>query len=96
MENTVQVKIDEKRKSKASKVFAKSNLTLTKAIRLFVNRSIENDAIPVSLLIPNDSEMDKKGIDALRKMQLISAMNGNSAMTLDEINMEISAARNGL
>lgn len=93
MENLVKVKLDEGRKTRASTVFAKSNLSLPGAIRLFVNRSIENDEIPLSLLMPRDSEMDSKGLAALRKMQMIAALNGNSEMTLDDINAEISEAR---
>lgn len=96
MENVVQIKIDEKRKEKASSIFSKNNLTLPSAIRLFVNRSIENNSIPVSLLMPKESDMDKNAIKALREMQLISALNGNSEMSLDEINAEISASRQGL
>ena len=96
MENVVKIKLDEKRKNRASIVFAKNNLSLPNAIRLFVNRSIEDEGIPISLLMPKESEMDVAGISALRKMQMISAMNGNSEMTLDEINAEIDAARKGL
>ena len=45
------------------------------------------------LLLPPDSEMDSKGIKALRKMQSISEANGNNNLSLDEINEEIRAAR---
>ncbi len=96
MENLLKVKLDDARKNKAIHVFSKNNLSLPSAVRLFVNRSIENDGIPVSLLIPKESEMDCAGITALRKMQMISELNGNSNMTLEEINAEIDAARKGL
>ena len=49
-----------------------------------------------SLLMPKESDMDKNAIKALREMQLISALNGNSEMSLDEINAEITASRQGL
>ena len=39
--------------------------------------------------------MDQTGLKALRQMQLISSLNGNSEMTLDEINAEIAEARKG-
>lgn len=93
MENIIQVKIDETRKKKATSIFAKSNLTLPNAIRLFLKRSLSNNSIPSSLLIPADNEMDQTGLKALRQMQLISSLNGNSEMTLDEINAEIAEAR---
>lgn len=45
------------------------------------------------ILLPPDSEMDFKGIKALRKMQSISEANGNNNLSLDEINEEIRAVR---
>ncbi len=47
----------------------------------------------LNLIMPKDSEMDTKGLRALREMQRISALNGNIKMTLDEINAEIKAVR---
>lgn len=93
MENVVKVKLDEKRKKRASAVFAKDGVSLPGAIRLFVSRSMEDDGILPSLLMPKDSDMDPKGLKALREMQMISSLNGNSEMSLDEINEEIAAAR---
>ena len=49
-----------------------------------------------SLLMPKESEMDPQGFYALKEMNRISEMNGNSNMTLDEINAEIDACRKGL
>ena len=46
-----------------------------------------------SLCIPYKNEMDQTGLKALRQMQLISSQNGNSEMTLEEINAEIAAVR---
>ena len=47
----------------------------------------------LNLIMPKDSEMDTKGLEALREMQRISALNGNCNMTLEEINAEIKATR---
>ncbi len=47
----------------------------------------------ISLLMPKESEMDPVGFRALQNMHRISEMNGNSNMTLDEINAEIDAYR---
>ena len=47
----------------------------------------------ISLLMPKESEMDPVGFWALQNMRQISEMNGNSNMTLDEINAEIDAYR---
>ena len=37
--------------------------------------------------------LDRKGLEAMRTMSVIAAVNGISDMTLDEINAEISEAR---
>lgn len=47
----------------------------------------------ISLLMPKESEMDPVGFWALQNMRRISKLNGNSNMTLDEINAEIDAYR---
>ena len=47
----------------------------------------------ISLLMPKESEMDPVGFWALQNMRQISEMNGNSNITLDEINAEIDAYR---
>ena len=46
--------------------------------------------------MPDESEMDPDGFWALQNMRRISEMNGNSNMTLDDINAEIDAYRKGL
>ncbi|MBR5964667.1 MAG: hypothetical protein IK015_00920 [Treponema sp.] len=43
--------------------------------------------------MPKESEMDPAGFWALQNMRRISKLNGNSNMTLDEINAEIDAYR---
>ena len=37
--------------------------------------------------------MDEVGLKVLRQMQMDSSLNGNSEMTLEEINAEIAAVR---
>ena len=54
---------------------------------------IDETNISPSLRIPYKNEMDQAGLKALRQMQLISSQNGNSEMTLEEINAEFAAVR---
>ncbi len=42
---------------------------------------------------PKNPYIATKALEALREMQRISELNGNSEMTLEEINAEIYAAR---
>ncbi len=54
---------------------------------------IDETNISSSLRIPYKNEMDEVGLKALRQMQMDSWLNGNSEMTLEEINAEIAAVR---
>lgn len=54
---------------------------------------IDETNISSSLRILYKNEMDEVGLKALRQMQMDSSLNGNSEMTLEEINAEIAAVR---
>ena len=54
---------------------------------------IDETNISSSLRIPYKNEMDEVGLKVLRQMQMDSSLNGNSEMTLEEINAEIAAVR---
>ena len=56
-----------------------------------VSRLIQENGIPFSMKL--DAEQENRGITAMKAAARIAAENGISDMTLDEINAEISAAR---
>ncbi len=86
----IQIRIDDGLKNQAASIFSKTGLNLSTAIRLFFKKTVVEGGLPF------DPEIDSTTFDAIRaldKMRSISGANGNSEMTLDEINEEIRAAR---
>ena len=89
----VQIRLDDKLKAEATAVYEALGIDLPTAVRMFIKRSVLVNGIPFSMTLPAG---EYKATRALRAMQEISAAaeaNGLSDMTLDEINAEISAAR---
>ena len=94
MANTlVQFRTDEASRIKAIQICEQLGIDLQTYMRMCISRLISENGIPFSMKV-NDLPKNK-GILALRQMGKISAENGNSEMTLDEINAEIAEARKG-
>ena len=55
-------------------------------------RLVQEQGIPFAVKL-NTVPSSEEAAAAIRKLSAISRMNGNSKMSLDEINAEISAAR---
>lgn len=88
--NLVQCRIDEASKIQASIICSKLGIDLQTYIRICIAKLISNNGIPFDMVV---NEKPSKGWNALYEMQRISEENGNSEMTLDEINEEIRLAR---
>ena len=89
MANTlVQFRTDEASRIKAAMICEQLGIDLQTYLRMCISRLISENGVPFSMKIRQND-----GISALRNMGQISAENGNSEMTLDEINAEISEAR---
>ena len=92
MPNTlVQFRIDEDTRRKAINICNQLGIDLQTYLRICISRLILENGIPFSMNVNELS--NNKGLSALKKMGEISKANGNSEMTLDEINEEISLAR---
>ena len=87
---TVQVRVDDDVKREATAIYDELGIDLSTAIRMFLKRSIAVRGVPFGMQIDG---VANKGIQAMRQASEISRQNGNSEMTLDEINAEIAAAR---
>lgn len=86
----LQIRIDDELKREASMLFDELGLDLSTAIRMFLKKAVIEKGLPF------DAKIDAAGLRmlaALEEMQRISKENGNSEMTLDEINEEIRLAR---
>lgn len=86
----LQVRVEEELKSKASVIYSELGVDLSTAVRMFLKKSIQEGGFPFDTKL-NDSSL--KAILAVERMQTISEKNGNSEMSLEEINNEIKAAR---
>lgn len=86
----LQVRVDEELKNQACAVYNELGMDLSTAIRMFLKRSVLVGGIPFDTKI---DESTLKAILAIDNMRTISEKNGNSEMTLEEINEEIRLAR---
>ena len=88
----LQLRIDDALRQEAAEIYSQLGLDLPTAIRMFLTRSVQVRGIPFSMQLP---EGDYKAIAAMRRMSRMAEECGVADMTLDEINAEIAAARNG-
>ena len=92
--SVLQVQVDDNLKEQAKAVYEKLGIDLNAAVQIFLKQSVIDKGFPSRLKIPTEKE-EKIGdaIIAIRELRAESEQNGNSDMTLDEINAEINAAR---
>ena len=86
----LQVRVDEELKNQAAEILDAIGVDLSTAVRMFLKKVIIERGIPF------DTRIDESSLKfqmAIREMQRISEQNGNSEMTLEEINEEIRLAR---
>lgn len=86
----LQVRVDDELKKQASELLEREGLDLSTAVRMFLKKVVLQRGYPFDKGI---DETTLKALIALRIMQETSEKNGNSEMTLEEINEEIRLAR---
>lgn len=86
----IQVRVDSETKAAATALFEALGMDLSTAIRSFLKKSIAEGGMPFDIKL---DESTLKAIAAVRSMREISEANGNSKMTLDDINREIKQTR---
>lgn len=93
MTNTalVQIKVDVDTKKDVTSIYESLGLDLPTAVRIFFKKSIAVGGLPFELR--NDTKLDRWNI--YKKARNAIKKNNVPEMTLDEINAEISAVRNG-
>lgn len=91
--NLVQFRLDETSKIQASLICNKLGIDLQTYMRMCIARLISNNGIPFDMVL-NDKSCE--ATQALFEMGKISEENGNSEMSLDEINEEIRLAREAI
>lgn len=91
--SVIQFRVDDDLKKQAILVYKKLGIDLSTALRLFLQKSVSTNGLPFLLVAGEKSFDTSRAIKALEKLQDISEKNGNSKMTLDDINREISDCR---
>ena len=86
----LQVRISDELKNQASAVYNELGIDLSTAVRMFLKKSISEGGFPFSTKIDEET---LKAIIAIDNIRTTSEKNGNSSMTLKEINEEIKKAR---
>lgn len=86
----IQVRVDEELKNQANAIYNELGIDLSTAVRMFLKKSVLEGGIPF------DTKVDQLTLNAILsidKMRTLSENNGNSEISLDEINKEIKLAR---
>ena len=90
----VQFRIDESLRQQASDLCDKLGLDLSTYLRMSLAKLVLEQGVPFTVKI-KPVPAAEEAIAAMRKLSDISQANGNSKMSLAEINAEISATRAG-
>lgn len=86
----LQVRVDDDLKNQATAIYNELGIDLSTAVRMFLRKTVSVGGIPFETKI---DETTLKAILAVENMRNISESNGNSSMTLNDINQEIKKAR---
>ena len=90
----VQFRIDDGLRRQANELCEKLGLDLSTYLRMSLAKLVQEQGVPFAVKLNTVPTADE-AIAAMRKLSEISRANGNSQMTLDEVNAEIVAARAG-
>ncbi len=91
----VQIRVDEDLKNEAVSIFEKLGLDLPTAFRIFLKKSVEKRGIPFNMKVDSEKASLKKGRKAFDALRKEAEKKGLQDMSLEEINAEIRAYREG-
>ena len=89
----IQVRVDNSLKEQAMSLFDGLGIDISTAIRVFLKKCIAENGIPFSINYESRTYDPEEVRRILDEAADISEKNGNSDMSLDEINEEIRLAR---
>lgn len=93
--SVMQIRVDDELKQEASILYEKLGIDLSTAVRMFLKRSVMENGIPFSMVIPREESRAAQAVLAMRQLSEEAQRNGTADMTLDEINAEINEVRAG-
>ena len=89
------IRVDEQLKKNFDVLCDQFGLSNTAALSLFMKAVVRERRIPFEIKAETETEARRKGWEAFLQMRKMAIANGAADMSLEEINKEISAVRNG-
>ena len=86
----IQVRVDSETKAAAASLFEALGMDISTAVRSFLKKAIAEGGMPFDMKLDDSTRL---ALAAVRSMRETSEANGNSEMTLEEVNDEITKAR---
>jgi DNA-damage-inducible protein J len=91
----LQVRVEDSLKNDAAEVFEQLGIDTSTAVRMFLKRTVMENGIPFKMTLPKEPYRAERGYRAMVELGDSAEKNGLSDMSLDEINAEIDASRQG-
>ena len=92
---TMTFRVDEQLKKNFDLLCDEFGLSNSAALNIFMKTVVRERRIPFAIKADSEEQTRQKGWQAFQKMREIALSTGAGEMTLDEINEEIAATRNG-
>ena len=92
-QTAVTIRMDSDIKKRFDRLCQDFGMSANTAFNIFARAVVRNKGIPFAIQSAGDSDVVAAAREAASEMRNISASNGNSQMSLDEINAEIAASR---
>ena len=92
----ITVRVDQDTKREFDEFCENVGMNATVAVNMFIKTVLRTRELPFIITDVNEydqSQIKARAIKSIGRMRKISAVNGNSKMTLEEINAEIEASR---
>ena len=89
------IRVDETLKKNFDSLCDQFGLSNSAALNLFMKTVVRERRIPFEIKADTEAELREKGWAAFQKMRATALASGAREMSLEEINEEISAVRNG-
>lgn len=92
---SITIRVDEQLKKSFDYMCDQFGLSNSAALNLFMKAVVRERRIPFEIKAESDAEVRQKGWEAFQRMRASAIADGVGEMSLEEINAEIAAARNG-
>jgi len=92
---SITIRVDEQLKKKFDSLCDEFGLSNSAALNMFMKTVVRERRIPFEIKANSESDMRKQGWEAFMRMRETALASDAADMSLEEINEEIAAARNG-